>query len=77
LSLERLNNHVTGITSQVNWAKFSGLPQPITSNELLQNMVALKAATEIHPPLRQADLGQLKKVTNVSNEHESKNSDEQ
>lgn len=77
LSLERLNNHVTGITSQVNWAKFSCLPQPITSNELLQNMVALKAATEIHPPLRHADLGQLKKVTDVTNEHDGNKTSEQ
>ena len=77
LSLERLNNHVTGITSQVNWAKFSGLPQPITSNELLQNMVALKAATEIHPPLRQADLGHLKKITNVPSGRDGNKTDEQ
>lgn len=71
LSLDRLNSHVTGITSQVNWAKFSGLPHPITSNELLQNMVALKAATEVHPPLKHSDMSQLKKATEVTDERDT------
>lgn len=66
LTLDKLNSHVTGITSQVNWAKFSGLPQPITSNELLQNMMALHAATQIHPPLRYTEMGQLREVTQVN-----------
>lgn len=69
LTLDTLNSHVTGITSKVNWAKFSGLPQPITSSELLQNMMALRAATQIHPPLRDAQLEQLRKATLVSTDN--------
>ena len=68
LTLDKLNSHVTGITSQVNWAKFSGLPQPVTSNELMQNMIALRAATQIHPPLRTNEMEQLRKATQVKDE---------
>lgn len=63
LTLDNLNSHVKGIASQVNWAKFSGLPQPVTNNDLLQHMVALHAATQIHPPLKDTQLEQLRKAT--------------
>lgn len=66
LTLDKLNDHVTGITSQVNWAKFSNLPQPTNSNELLQNMMALKAATTIYPPLKCSDMNQLQKTTDIT-----------
>lgn len=66
LTLDKLNDHVTGITSQVNWAKFSDLPQPTNSNELLQNMMALKAATTIYPPLKYSDMNQLQKTTDIT-----------
>jgi hypothetical protein len=66
LTLDKLNDHVTGITSQVNWAKFSDLPQPTNNHELMQNMIALKAATTIHPPLHNNDMNHLQKATDIT-----------
>lgn len=65
LSLDKLNQHVTGVTSKVNWDAYSSLPEPTSSNEQHDNMVALKSATEIHPPLRHSDINRLKKTTEV------------
>ena len=68
LSLDKLNDHVTGITNQVNWAKYANLPNPITSQDLLQNMMALKSATQIHPPLKYNDMHTLQRITNVKHD---------
>lgn len=66
LTLDKLNDHVSGITSQVNWSKFSDLPQPTNNHELLQNMIALKAATETYPPLKNTDMNNLQKATDIT-----------
>lgn len=68
LSLDKLNHHVTGITNKVNWDKYSNLPNPITSNDLLQNMISLKAATQIYPPLKTNDMQNLQRITEVKQE---------
>lgn len=68
LSLDKLNNHVTDITNQVNWNKYVNLPHPITSQDLLQNMMALKSATQIYPPLKYNDMNTLQRITHVNDE---------
>lgn len=73
LSLDKLNHHVTGITNQVNWTKYANLPNPITSQDLLQNMMALKSATQIYPPLKYNDMNTLQRVTEIK--HETKDNE--
>lgn len=67
VTIDRLNRHVNGITTKVNWDYYSSLPSPRTESEHLYNMQALKKATEPQPPLRgEKIMCDLAKATDAS-----------
>ena len=65
LTLDKLNMHVNGITNKVNWDLYNQIPPPATQGEQLRNMLALKVATEVKPPLKEKELEELQKTTKV------------
>lgn len=68
LSLDKLNQHVSGITNKVNWDRYSNLavqPQPTQNQEINLNMQALKEATQVRSQLSPKEMNILEKTTSV------------
>lgn len=67
LTLDKLNQHVNGITNKVNWDLYSNCADLSNVNDPLGRMQALKDATEVQSPLKNKDMDALEKTTTIVN----------
>jgi len=65
LTLDKLNQHVNGITNKVNWDLYSNCVDLSNIQDPLGRMQALKDATEVKSPLKEKDMETLEKTTMI------------
>jgi len=65
LTLDKLNQHVNGITNKVNWDLYSNCLDLSNVQDPLGRMQALKDATEAKLPLKNKDMDALEKTTSI------------